>query len=204
MNEKAFDELEGIVARVRDGDDEAREELIQLSYERLKRLARKMLKQFPSVRRWEETDDVFQRAAMRLLESLKKVQPEDSRHFFNLAALQIRRELIEMARRINGPLGMNRNLESVAGPTKDDATPVANDPGTDTHEASSLATWTDFHESVDKLDEEERETFELIWYQGFSQEVVAKMLNTSQRTVSRRWQKARRSVFETLGRQLPE
>jgi len=61
MNEKAFDELEGIVARVRDGDDEAREELIQLSYERLKRLARKMLKQFPSVRRWEETDDVFQR-----------------------------------------------------------------------------------------------------------------------------------------------
>jgi len=58
---RRFDELEGIVARVRAGDDDARDKLIQLSYDRLKRLARKMLKQFPSVRHWEDTDDVFQR-----------------------------------------------------------------------------------------------------------------------------------------------
>ena len=204
MSERAYDELEEIVARVRNGDDEAREELIQLSYERLKRLARKMLKQFPTVRRWEETDDVFQRAAMRLWESLKQVQPEDARHFFNLAALQVRRELIDMARRIDGPWGMNRNQESVAGAQKEDTNPIDRDPATETHEASRLATWTDFHESVDKLDEEERETFELIWYQGLSQETVSRMLDTSQRTISRRWQKARRSVFELLGRSLPE
>ena len=57
---------------------------------------------------------------------------------------------------------------------------------------------------VRKLDDEERETFDLIWYQGLSQQAVAGLLSTSQRTISRRWQKARRGIYELLGQRLPE
>ena len=71
-----------------------------------------MLKDFPAIRRWEETDDVFQRAALRLWQLLENVEPDDSRHYFNLAALQVRRELIEIARSINGTFGLARNQES--------------------------------------------------------------------------------------------
>lgn len=87
---------EKAIIRLLDGDEDARRELIQLSYDRLRKLARKMLSCFPTVKRWEETDDVFQRSALRLWKSLEEVRPTDSRHYFNLAAMQVRRELIEL------------------------------------------------------------------------------------------------------------
>ena len=158
-----------------------------------------MLGDFPTVRRWEETDDVFQRTTIRLWESLKSVQPTNTRHFFNLAALQVRRELLELARSLNGPLGLNRNQESVDPDTPHRQSSAASN----TWEATGLNTWTEFHESVGKLEDEERETFELIWYQGLSQQVVAEMQGVSQKTVSRRWQTGRRKIFEMLGGQLP-
>ena len=204
MSFEAIEHLDQLVKQAADGDVDAREALIKSSYDRLQRLASKMLKQFPSVRRWEETDDVFQRAAMRLWKSLKEVKPESTRHFFNLAALQIRRELIELSRSISGPHGLGRMQHSIPSAEKSNESIAASEPGTETHEASSLASWTDFHQAIDNLDPEQRETFELIWYQGLTQETVAQMLQASQPTITRRWQKARRNIFEQLGRQLPE
>ncbi len=200
MQESDIDKTESLLSRLQSGDLDAREELIQLCHDRLKRLARKMLKNFPSVRRWEETDDVFQRATLRLWESLKQVAPENAKHFFNLAALQIRRELIELSRSLQGPKGIGQNQDSIS------ETPSENEfsPSSETHEASSLATWTDFHETIDKLDAEHRSVFELIWYQGLDQNTVARLLGISQKSVSRRWQKSRRQVFQLLGHQLPE
>ena len=90
------------------GDSAARDRLIELSAERLRLLARKMLQQFPQVRRWEETDDVWQNASLRLWKALKTCPLESPRHFFHLAALQIRRELIELARHYAGPHGLGR------------------------------------------------------------------------------------------------
>jgi RNA polymerase sigma factor (sigma-70 family) len=204
MCNHSFDQIELLVLKAADGDCQARDQLIQDAYQRLKRLASKMLKQYPHVRRWEETDDVFQRAALRLWNSLKSVKPQSTRHFFNLAALQIRRELIELSRSIQGPQGLNRlqNTGSSDADTSDFA--HDHDPGTDTHEASHLASWTEFHQAIDHLDTDERETFELIWYQGLTQETVAEILKTTQPTITRRWQKARRNIYEHLGRQLPE
>ena len=65
---------------------------------RLSRLARKMLRSYPGVRRWELTDDIVQNAALRLWQCLDAVKPASVRSFINLAAVQIRRELIDLAR----------------------------------------------------------------------------------------------------------
>ena len=72
-------------------------------------LARAMLRRYPHVRRWEETDDLLQAALMRLHRSLAEVQPEGVPHFDNLAAAQIRRELIDLARSYHGPEGLGAN-----------------------------------------------------------------------------------------------
>ena len=78
--------------------------------------------------------------------------PEGVRHFDNLAAAQIRRELIDLARRYHGPEGLGADHHT------DGPTPVAGWPrspkGADRPE--SLEEWAAFHEAVDRLPEEER------------------------------------------------
>jgi RNA polymerase sigma factor (sigma-70 family) len=67
-----------------------------------------------------------------------------------------------------------------------------------------LAAWTEFHEQVERLPEEEREVFSLLWYKGLSQAEAAEVLGVSDRTIKRRWQSARLHLHEALGGQLPE
>src|SRR4051794_31546076 len=56
--------------RMRAGDVGARDELLRGFCGRLESLAHKMLRRFPHVQRWAQTDDVLQNALMRLLRSL--------------------------------------------------------------------------------------------------------------------------------------
>src|SRR5947209_7323531 len=92
------------------GDPSAREELLRSLGDRLERLARKMLGRFASVRRWADTGDVLQSALMRLLRALTEVRPASMRDFFGLAAEQMRRELLDLARHFN------RGTGAAAGP----------------------------------------------------------------------------------------
>ena len=75
-------QLQNWVARIRAGDAGARDELLRAVCGRLERLARAMLPRYPSVRRWEETADVFQNAALRLMRALRDVTPASTRDFF--------------------------------------------------------------------------------------------------------------------------
>src|SRR5438034_9462785 len=88
--------LRAWLERIRAGDESARDELLRASCGHLERLARKMLQQYPRVRRWEETGDVLQNALLRLFRALKTVRPDSARAFFGLAAEQIRRELLDL------------------------------------------------------------------------------------------------------------
>ena len=102
-------QVEKLVERLGAGDDSARDELISSAADRLMQLTRTMKRGYGRVARWEQTEDVFQRAIMRLHRSLEKVQINDARHFYRLAATQIRRELIDLSRHYGGPEGMGAN-----------------------------------------------------------------------------------------------
>jgi RNA polymerase sigma-70 factor (ECF subfamily) len=96
------------IARLGKGDDSALEEVLVFFDDRLVRLARRMLKGYPEVRRMEQTDDVLQNATLRLCRALRARAGElavegsrgtlHTRDFFRLAALQIRRELLDLAK----------------------------------------------------------------------------------------------------------
>ena len=74
--------------RLRAGDEAARDEVLAIACGRLTRLARRMLRSYPRVQRWEQTDDVLQNAAVRLCRALKDVKPASVRSFIKLAAYQ--------------------------------------------------------------------------------------------------------------------
>jgi len=189
-----------LLVKANAGDDASREQLFRHCCERLERLARKMLADFPVVRRWEQTDDVFQNAAMRLMRSLRDVKPESVRHFYALAATQIRRELIDLARHYSGANGQARNLESAKHRTEnDDRSGLA--PADLTNAPDRLASWTELHAHIADLPEEEREVCELLWYQGLTQPDAAEVLDMPLRTLKRRWQKVRLKLHEVMNDQ---
>ena len=75
--------LQAWIARMNAGDNAAKNELLRYAYERLRCLARKMLRQdFPRLKNWEQTDDVLQNAALRLHRALGVVPVASTAEFF--------------------------------------------------------------------------------------------------------------------------
>ncbi len=182
-------ELQLKLERMRGGDMAARDELLKGVGARLEKLARKMLRKYPHVRRWTETGDVLQNSLIRLLRALESIRPKTTRDFFNLAAVQIRRELIDMARHYFGPHGPAANLESGHS---DDSSPA-------TSGDQDLEFWTTFHIAVETLPVEEREVVSLIFYHGWQQSQVAELFHVNTRTVRRWWQAALVKLHDICG-----
>jgi RNA polymerase sigma factor (sigma-70 family) len=182
---------------LRRGHADARNEVIDHACERLRNLTRRMLLGYRKLRRWSETDDVLQNALLRLHRALAEVHPESVRQFYALATTQIRRELIDLSRHFLGPEGQGANHDT------DDGEAACKEP--DHHgEPDTLEEWTEFHEQVDKLPDEERDVFGLLWYEGLTQPEAASVLNVSLKTVKRRWQSARLQLHRALRGQSPE
>ena len=190
-------QIQQCLDRILAGDKPAGDDVIQFAYERLHTLTRRILAGYPSVRPWELTDDVLHNAALRLWKSLDEVQPENVARFFGLAATQIRRELIDLARHYGGQPGHaahTRQLPLPEGDT-DARVPENTDP---TDGPRTLSEWTDLHDVIGQLPEEERDVFDLLYYDGVTQPQAAHMLGVSLRTVKRRWLRARQRVFEAF------
>jgi RNA polymerase sigma-70 factor (ECF subfamily) len=189
-------ELDGLLQRLGQGDPVARNEVIEHACERLRRLTRRMLRNYPGVRRWTETDDVLQGAMMRLHRSLAQVHPESTRLFFGLAATQIRRELIDLARHHYGPEGNGSNHHTDGGEAVERFLDCRGEP-------KSLIEWTNFHTHVECLPDEDRDVFDLLWYEGLTQPEAAEVLGISLATLKRRWQSARLLIYEALQGESP-
>jgi RNA polymerase sigma-70 factor (ECF subfamily) len=204
MAEHSTSQLQGWIEVMNAGDASARAQLIEHTCDRLRRLARKMLHDFPRVRRWEDTDDVLQNALLRLLRALRGAAPESVAHYFRLAARQLRRELLDLTRHYYGPQGLGANHASPgldAGPG-DTPGPLA-EKSDSSLEPARLAAWTEFHERVAALPEPERDVFELLWYHGLTQVEAAAVLRVSAQTVKRRWLAARLVFQEVLRGEAP-
>lgn len=176
--------------RIQEGDAAASEKLLRAVCGRLERLARKMLKGFPGVMRWVETDDVLQNALLRLLRALRAVKPGSTREFFALAATQIRRELLDLARHYFGPLGEGANRGGSLNNDQNASSLDHQGPEAPDESPSELEEWCLFHQEVEKLPALEREVVGLLFYHGWSQAEVAQLLHINERTVRRRWQAA--------------
>jgi RNA polymerase sigma factor (sigma-70 family) len=186
-------ELQSLIDRMLRGDDAARTELIGRSYERLRRLASKILHaDFARLENTHETGTVLHEAVLRLLQALRTVETPTVRDFFRFSATQIRRVLLDLTRRqaLRGSAaGSDHPGDSSSSPPTYDRPDSTNDP-------AKLALWTEFHQKVEDLPPEEREVVDLHWYQGLSQAEAARILGLHPREVSRRWVRAIRQLPE--------
>lgn len=188
-------QLQNLIDCGLNGDAAAHDALLHHACDRLLRLTRKMFHGYPNLRRWEQTDDVFQNSMLRLHRAMAGVRVESVRHFFNLAAVQVRRELLDLAKHHFGPHGIGANHHTDGQP--------ADEAGGSLHgkddEPNDPAKWTEFHQHVEALPDEEKEVVNLLWYEGLTQEETAKVLGVALRTVKRRWHSARLKLYEVLG-----
>jgi RNA polymerase sigma-70 factor (ECF subfamily) len=195
------EQIQNWVVRLQAGDPTAREALLHCAGERLRRLAHRMLQSYPRVQRWEQTDDVLQNAMLRLYRTLKDVPPPTAADFLRLAALNLRRELLDLAKHYYGPQGQGAHHETF---DPDASAARAHEPAAQASwDPTRLASWGAFHEQAGLLPDEEREVFDLIWYQGLSQAEAAQLLGVHERTVKRRWQSARLRLHDALKGELP-
>jgi RNA polymerase sigma-70 factor (ECF subfamily) len=195
--------LQGCLDRLRQGDASARDALLASSRERLLLLARKMLRHYRRVRRWEDSDDVVQKAHMRLDRMLDQVAVSSVRDYLRLAATNIRRVLIDLARHYYGPQGAGAHQITPRPPGDSEDAAPRDTPGDTSNEPARLAAWTELHQQVERLPDEECEVFDLLWYQGLTQPEAAELLGVSLKTVKRRWQAARLNLMKALGGELP-
>lgn len=195
----ATTQLANWLERHRNGDESAKASIIAHACDRLRVLASKMLRgNFARLARWEETDDVLQHALLRLHRSLVDVQPESVAQFMGLSATQIRRTLIDLARHHFGAEGA-ANFHHSDGHQSEMPRQVDLEPSKD--EPDSLVEWTAFHEAVERLPDDEKQVFSLVWYDGLTHVQTAELLGVTERTIRRRWQSARFLLHEVLGKE---
>lgn len=198
MAKETDTQIDACLSKLRAGEPGADELLIAHSCERLRRLARKQLSGFPLVKRWEDTDDVLQAALLRLHRSIQDVQPDSVKAYFGLAAIQIRRQLLDLARKHGGPQGIgNKHATNAADPDGDRGERY--DVGGRGEGPETLSRWTSFHETINDLPEAQRECFDLLFYHEMNQADAAELLGVDVRTVKRRWRDAKLALQEQLG-----
>jgi RNA polymerase sigma-70 factor (ECF subfamily) len=154
------------------------------------------LRRFPTLSRWEDSEDLLQNAVLRLLRAFQEIEPTSVRDFFGLAAEQMRRELLDLARRYRSRLV--EGPSHAGGPNECDSDVSAPDRPAVEEDRDELEKWCAFHEAVERLPVAEREVFGLVYYHGWTQAAVGEHLCISKRSVQRRWAAAMLTLHESL------
>lgn len=187
-------QLQSLIDLALAGDASAKALLLDHSCGRLLKLTRKMFRSYPGLRRWELTDDVFQNSLIRLHRALSAVEPQSVRHFFNLAAVQIRRELLDLKKHHFGVEGHAAHHHTDHLPPDEFGGTLSRTP----EEPEDISMWGEFHSAVEELPDDLREVVGLLFYEGLHQDEAASLLELSSRTLKRRWHAAKTLLHEKL------
>jgi RNA polymerase sigma factor (sigma-70 family) len=197
MNEEATANLQMLIDRMRQGDRQARRELLERAHGRLQKLAaRLMFSSFPALRGSHDLDSVVNETWLRLVQALEKAEPPTVADFFRLAAFKVRQVLLDMIDR-------QRRHSAREGAGLDDpssTTSQTGDPADQTYDPARLALWTELHEKVAALPEQERAVFEMHYYLDLPQAEIARILGLHPRKVSYLWVAATERLTEGLSR----
>lgn len=184
--------LQLLIDRLNAGELKVREVLLKHACDRLLILTRNTFKDFPSIKRWEMTDDVLQRSLLRLHKALENVHIDSVAHFFNLAAEHIRWELLDLKKHYYGIEGLGTHHHT-------DHQPADNRGGSIQNQAYSPdddEPWEEIHLVMAELPDDERQVVNLLFYNGLTQLEAAELLGISLRTVKRRWLSRNQNLAE--------
>ncbi|MCX7419482.1 MAG: sigma-70 family RNA polymerase sigma factor [Planctomycetia bacterium] len=193
MSDDSSLDLQQLIDRFQPDDLQVRRELMERAMGRLRRLAAKMLGQsFARLKAQHELDSVVNETWMRLAQALEQTELNSVAEFFRLAAHKIRQVLLDMVTR-----QQRWNREQAVDFQGGDSS-ANNDPSQQTSNPDQLAVWTEFHERVATLNDDQRKVFEMHYYLEIPQAQIAELLAVHPRQVSRLWIMATDRLTEGL------
>jgi len=164
-----------LLARWRDGDEAALQQLVPIVHEELRRLARRQMAGERPGHTLQPTALVNE-AYLRLV-NLKQMQWQNRVHFFAMAARLMRRILVDFAR----SRGYQKRGGGAQRVSFSQALDVAEGRPTD------VVALDDALEALAHVDERKSRVVELRFFGGLSVEETAEVLNVSRETVKRDW-----------------
>ena len=175
-----------LLARWKDGDEAALQQLIPIVHEELRRLARRQMAGERPGHTLEPTALVNE-AYLRLV-NLKQMQWQDRAHFFSMAARLMRRILVDFAR--------SRGYQKRGGGARQVSFTQALDVADD--QAMDVVALNDALQALADVDERKSRVVELRFFGGLSVEETAEVLKVSRETVKRDWQFAKMWLLRQL------
>jgi RNA polymerase sigma factor (sigma-70 family) len=193
MSDDTTRELQSLLDRLRAGDKAARRAFLEQVCGRLRRLAARILYgSFPNLESRHDVDSVVHETWLRLMQALDRADPPTVEDFFRLAAHKIRQVLLDMAdrqKRLDQRETFLRSESHLGAPPQ---------LGEQTYDSARLAQWTEFHEKVGRLPDQERTVFEMHYYLGLPQAEIAKVMGLHPRKVSYLWIAATEELADEL------
>lgn len=202
MSDASTTQIQGWIERCWNGDNEARNELLEHTHGRLVKLARRRLHgSFAPMRDDLDTGDLINDLYVRLLERWERfIQPSANdagrtpvHMYFSRAARIMCDILTDCLRARFGRRDKAKpqvvSLEDLVG--GQNSSSGGFDPGSDTNNPVALAFWTEFHECLDALPEELRAVVDLHWFHELTHAEVGEVLGIAEATSRLRWAKVR-------------
>ena len=174
-----------LLLRWSEGDVDAREQLVPLVYDELRRLARHYLAAQPNNHTLQSTALVHE-AYLRLIEH-KSVRWDNRVHFFAVAAQLMRRILVDHARRHNLKRGGDARQVSL-----EEAAAVTGE------RTSDLVSLDEAMNALARIDPRKMQVVEMRFFGGLSVEETAEVLKVSPVTVMRDWSTAKAWLYREL------
>lgn len=184
MPEETPGEITQLLQRVNGGDAQAREEMIALVYRELHRLAARVM-------HGENAGHTLQATALVSEAYLKlfggaPVKPNDSQHFFALAAQQMRRILVDHAR------AKHANKRGGVKVSLDEMYQISSEPD------AGLVLVDEALKELQELDAEAAHVVELKFFGGYTDQETANIMGINVAKVRRDWEFARAWLHHQL------
>jgi RNA polymerase sigma-70 factor (ECF subfamily) len=180
-------DITDLLSAWRKGDGAALDKLVPLVYEQLKSLARRQLA--GQDRRLLQTTALVHDAYLKLA-AHSRLDVQDRRHFFAIAARAMRQLIVDHARR--------RATQKRGGPVED--LPLEEGQVALDERAGEIVAMDEALDRLAAVDERLSRIVELRFFGGLSVEETAEILDSSPRTVKRDWRKARAFLHGELGK----
>lgn len=187
-------EITHLLAAARQGDGSALHRLMALVYDELHAMARRQLRRRRPGQTLTTTALVHE-AYLKLLDH-PTASFQDRAHFLSVAALAMRHILVDSARR---RVARKRGGDRVQI-TFDELRLGGGEPGTEDRAVEVLALDRALT-SLAALNERLSKLVELRFFAGLTEEEIAEVMGTSERTVRRDWRKARAFLFHAISGQ---
>lgn len=178
-------EITMLLRRIERGDASAHDELARIVRASLKRIAANRLRRERPGHLYQ-TSDLVHEAYIRLFK-VRDMRWEGREHFFKVAAMQMRRILVEYARREHRDAPIRVSLQDVPGLT------INSDP--------SILKVNEIMNDLARIDQRRARIAELKYFGGFGIEEIAAITGIPAGTVKRHWATAKAFIKHQLSHQ---